>query len=314
MISNITLQQLIYLVAVDRRGSFVDAAEECRVSQPALSMQIRKLENTLGVKVFDRSRQPIAPTEIGRRLIRQARMTLKEASRVQELVDLAQGEMKGEYRIASVRSLAPWLLPQPLASFRRKHPDVQLSLRELSTDEIIEGLKRDRLDAAILPVPLGIDTFVERKLFEEEFYLYVHRNHRLYNQEVVPLSTVDREDVLLPAPGDQLRERILGLFPDGEKSSHFLLDQTQKLGTVAWNGGGLDSLWRMVEAELGVAILPGLLAEEIRRGPNADMIRPLGDPVPRRTIGIVQAASHSRGHMTEALIGEISVEGQDFGS
>ena len=314
MISNITLQQLIYLVAVDRRGSFVDAAEECKVSQPALSMQIRKLENTLGVKVFDRSRQPIAPTEIGRRLIRQARMTLKEANRVQELVDLAQGEMKGEYRIASVRSIAPWLLPAPLATFRKKHPDVQVSLRELSSDDIIEGLKRDRLDAAILPIPLGIETFVERALFDEELYLYVHRNHRLYNQEVIPLSTIDREEVLLPSTADGLRERILGLFPEEEKSSHYLLDQSQKVGEVAWRGAGLDSVRMMVEAELGVAIVPGLLAEEIRRGPNADMIRPFVDPVPKRTIGLVQAASHSRGHMTEALIGEISVEGQDFGS
>ena len=304
--SNITLQQLIYLVAVDRRGSFVEAAEECHVSQPALSMQIRKLENTLGVKLFDRGRQPIEPTEIGRRLIRQARMTLREASRVQELVDLAQGEMKGEFRIGATPTLAPWLLPEVLASFRKKHEEITVVVRQLPLEEIVESLKRDRLDAALLPVPLGVETFVEEVVFREELYLYVPRDHRLYEQEVIPHGGVDRRELLLPRDDDGLREHALDLVAERERTQVVSgATGSVRPSGVAWQGADYGGLLRMVENGLGVALLPGLLAEEIRRGPNADMIRSFGDPSPYRRIGVVQAASHSRGHITSALVLEI---------
>lgn len=304
--SNITLQQLIYLVAIDRRGSFVEAAEECHVSQPALSMQIRKLENTLGVKLFDRGRQPIEATEIGRRLIRQARMTLREASRVQELVDLAQGEMKGEYRIGATPTLAPWLLPKVLAAFRRKYEEITLVVRELPVEEVIESLKRDRLDAALLPIPVGIETFVEEHIFVEEIYLYVPRDHPLYQKEVIPRGAFDRAELLMPQEDDGLRGEALDLVAEREgprvvSGSSGLV----RTSGVAWHGSRYGAILRMVESGLGVAVIPGLLAEEIRGGPNADMIRSFGEPAPRRTIGIVQAASHSKGHISDALVLEI---------
>ncbi len=307
--SNITLQQLIYLVAVDRRGSFVEAAEECHVSQPALSMQIRKLENTLGVKLFDRGRQPIEPTEIGRRLIRQARMTLREASRVQELVDLAQGEMKGEYRIGATPTLAPWLLPEVLASFRKKYEDITLVVRELPVEEVIESLKRDRLDAALLPIPVGVETFVEEGVFEEEILLYVPRDHPLYQVEVVPRGAVERAELLLPHHDDGLRAVALDLIAEREGPPMVSgASGSFRSSGVAWHGSAYGAILRMVESGLGVALIPGLLAEDIRRGPNADMIRSFDGPLPRRTIGIVQAASHGKGHISDALVLEIEAD------
>ena len=300
MDSNITLQQLIYVVAVDTEGSFVDAAESCRVSQPALSMQIRKLENTLGVKVFDRSRQPVVATDIGRRIIQQARMTLREAGRVQELVDLSQGEMKGEYRIAAVGSVAPWALPQGAAHFLRRYPEVNLILHEMSEVEIAEGLRHDQIDAAIVPLPFGGEGFEEWELWEEELVLYVHRDHPLYRLEAVGLGDVDRNDLLLPRRGDPFRERIIRLFrdvtPEGE---------IHPSSRVIWEGSGIDPLRRMVEQRLGIAILPGLAAAEIRGGPTADMLREFTEPVPRRTIGLVHLPAHSRAHITEAFVREL---------
>lgn len=183
MNSNITLQQLIYIVAVDTHGSFVEAAEECKVSQPALSMQIRKLENTLGVTLFDRSRQPIRSTDIGRRIIAQGRLVLREAGRIQETVDVAQGEMKGEYRLGAVRSLASWLLPSVLRAFTAEYPGVIVTVRELPVEELVEELQRDQLDAGLAPLPVPVDTLIDRPLFYEPFLAYIPRTHPLYELE-----------------------------------------------------------------------------------------------------------------------------------
>lgn len=298
MESNITLQQLIYVVAVDSEGSFVDAAESCRVSQPALSMQIRKLENTLGVRIFDRSRQPIVATDIGRRIIQQARMTLREAGRVQELVDLSQGEMKGVYRIAAVDSVAPWVLPQAAAAFSAKYPEVRLLLDDLPADRIADGLRTDRLDAALVPIPFGIDAFEEWELFEEELVLYVPRSHPLYHLEAVDPEAVESDDLLLPSPGDPFGDRMRGLFRAAS-------EQGPPQKPVVWQRGGIDAHRRLVEQGLGITVLPGMAAGEIRGGPTADMLREFTEPVPTRTIGVIHLPIHGRAHITEAFVREV---------
>lgn len=292
MNSNVTLQQLNYIVAVDSRGSFVDAAEECKVSQPALSMQIRKLENTLGVSLFDRSRQPIQPTEIGRRIIVQARLVLREAGRVQELIDIAQGEMKGEYRLGALHSIASWILPTVIREFMDRNSEVTITVRELTIEEIIDGLKRDRLDAALAPISLGVETFVERTLFHEPLVAYVPRQHRLYERKRIELRELLRSDLLLPAKGDPLREVILDKIPDET------VQPSQPEG-LRWEGGTFDSLRRLTEEGLGIAILPKFTAEEIQGSGTADMLREFAMPVPSRTIGLICTTSHAKGHITD---------------
>lgn len=293
MNSNVTLQQLIYIVAVDARGSFVEAAEECKVSQPALSMQIRKLENTLGVSVFDRGRQPVRATEIGRRIIAQARLVLREAGRLQEAVEIAQGEMKGEYRLGVSRSIASWLLPAMLRQFADEHPDVSLTVRELSLEEVAEGLKRDRIDAAIMPLSVSVDTFVERTLYYEPLLAYVPRTHHLYDMERLSLSDIAPSDVLLPARTDPLREQIIHLFEDTGSDSFSSL--------VRWEGGTLDALRRLSEEGLGITLMPRLAADEIRATGTADMLREFLPPAPYRTVGLVLTGSHTKGHITDVV-------------
>lgn len=297
MNSNITLQQLIYIVAVDTHGSFVEAAEECKVSQPALSMQIRKLENTLGVTLFDRSRQPVRPTEIGRRIISQGRLVLREAGRIQETVDIAQGEMRGEYRLGAVRSLASWLLPSVLRLFSAAHPGVTVTVRELSIEELIDGLRRDQLDAALLPLPLSIGTFVDRPLFYEPFLAYVPRAHPLYEHERISPDELVGTNLLLPTRADGLYEQGFGFISaniGGDKSV-----------PIRWEGGTLDSLRRLVEEGLGVAVLPRLAADELRSGGTADMLREFASGPPYRTIGFAYGDSHTKGHITDVLAATI---------
>ncbi len=297
MNSNITLQQLIYIVAVDTHGSFVEAAEECKVSQPALSMQIRKLENTLGVTLFDRSRQPVRPTEIGRRIISQGRLVLREAGRIQETVDVAQGEMKGEYRIGAVRSLASWLLPSVLRAFSAEHPGVTVTVRELPMEELVDEIRRDQLDAGLVPLPVPVDTLADRPLFYEPFLAYVPRSHPLYEYERLSRDDLAGAHLLLPTRTDGLYEQGLGFLPANTIRGESV--------PIRWEGGTLDSLRRLAEEGVGVAVLPRLAADELRGTGTADMLREFAQDPPYRTIGLVYTGAHTKGHITDVLAATI---------
>src|SRR6478672_11381306 len=149
-----TIVQLEYIVAVDTYRSFIMAAEKCFVTQPTLSMQIQKLEETLGVKLFDRSRQPVVPTEIGIEVIEQARRVLQESYKINEVINERKGEIGGELKIGIIPTIAPYLLPKVLGGFMEKYPKVKLSISELTTETIILKLKTGLLDCGILATPL----------------------------------------------------------------------------------------------------------------------------------------------------------------
>lgn len=292
MNSNVTLQQLIYIVAVDSHGSFVEAAQECKVSQPALSMQIRKLENTLGVTLFDRSRQPVRPTEIGRRIVAQARLVLREAGRIQETVDASQGEMRGEYYLGADRSLASWLLPSILRDFTNRHPDVTVTVHELRADELAEGLQRHDFDAAITPLPVSVPGIVERRLYNEPFTALIPRTHPLYTSERISQSDLAGQSLLLPADVAGSRERGLGIQANTRSDERV---------PIRWEGGTYESCVRLAEQGLGIALVPHLVATALRATGVADMLRDFADTPPYRTVGIVHGGDHTKGHITEAL-------------
>src|SRR5690606_5685749 len=136
-----TLVQLEYIIAVDTYRSFVAAAEKCFVTQPTLSMQIQKLEDSLGVRIFDRSRQPVVPTDVGAEIIRQARIVVTESRKINEIVQVSKGALEGELRIGIIPTIAPYLLPGVLGGFMRKFPKIQLQVWEYTTDKILHELK-----------------------------------------------------------------------------------------------------------------------------------------------------------------------------
>jgi LysR family hydrogen peroxide-inducible transcriptional activator len=149
-----TIVQLEYAVAVDTYRSFVLAAEKCFVTQPTLSMQIQKLEEQLEVKLFDRSRQPVIPTEIGIEIIEQARILLQESYKIKEIIEERKGELAGELKIGVIPTIAPYLLPQVIGGFMEKYPKVKLIISELTTESIIQQLKVNLLDCGILATQL----------------------------------------------------------------------------------------------------------------------------------------------------------------
>ena len=178
-----TLVQLEYVVAVYTYRSFITAAQKCFVTQPTLSMQIQKLEDTLGVKIFDRSRQPIVPTEIGQLVISQARVVLNESKQLSEIIKVFNNELSGELKVGVIPTVAPYLLPQIIPGFTKNYPKVQLMIWEYTTEQIIQNLKVGLLDCGILATPLEETSLNEVPLFYESFVVYLSSSSPLIKKK-----------------------------------------------------------------------------------------------------------------------------------
>ena len=206
-----TLIQLSYIVAVDTYRHFGKAAEKCFVSQPTLSMQIQKLEETMNVIIFDRSKQPIMPTDLGKKIIEQARIVLNESERIQDIIDLDSGEISGEFRIGIIPTLSPYLVPLFLNNFVKKYPKVELNLHEIQTDQIIQKIRNDSIDIGILATPLNETGIFEQHLFYEDFFAFIPPKHRLKDKKEVQTDDLNLDDILLLDEGNCFREQTIQL-------------------------------------------------------------------------------------------------------
>jgi LysR family hydrogen peroxide-inducible transcriptional activator len=182
-----TITQLYYVLAVAEHQNFTKAAEKCFVTQPTLSMQIQKLEDQLDVLIFDRTKKPIELTDVGRKIVTQARNIVNESYRIQDIVDQQKGFIGGEFKLGIIPTIMPTLLPMFLKSFIKKHPKVKLKIEELTTEEIISRINDGHLDAAIVATPLERDTIKERVLYYEPFVSYIPKTHRLHQNKKLQL-------------------------------------------------------------------------------------------------------------------------------
>ena len=175
-----TLTQYSYIVAIDKYASFNVAAKKCFVTQPTLSMQVSKLEEYLGVKIFDRSSKPLKATAIGRKIIEQAKITLSEASKIEEIISEESAELKGEFTLALIPTIAPYIVHYFVKDIVSRHKELKLIIREHKTEDIIKLLKSGEIDAAILATPLLDDQLVEDPLFNDEMKVYTAKNSDLF--------------------------------------------------------------------------------------------------------------------------------------
>ena len=249
-----TLVQLEYLVSLDYHRHFSVAAEHCFVTQPTLSMQVQKLEEELGIKLFDRSKQPVVPTEIGESVIRQARVLLRESQKLKELVDEHKGNLAGELRLGIIPTLAPYLLPMFLDNFLKKFPNVKLKVAELTTDTLLNKLKNDNIDVGIVVTPLQEDGILERPLFYEEFVAYVSESEAAYQKEFLLSEDIDLNRLWLLEEGHCFRSQILNLCELQKYSSLHFRYETGNIETVAYGHGRCAG-----------AILTGTLVKAISR-------------------------------------------------
>jgi LysR family hydrogen peroxide-inducible transcriptional activator len=204
----ISLIQLEYIVAVDTYRHFVTAAEKCFVTQPTLSMQVKKMEEELGVIIFDRTKQPVETTDIGIRIVEQARVILHESAKIRDIIQDHFDTVSGELKIGIIPSLAPYLLPLFIGSLAKKYPDLEIQVKELITDEVVEELKKGLIDVGIIVTPLKEEGILEKPLFYEGIKIYTNPQHSFIKQMEIDLNEIESPDIWLLSQGHCFRHQV----------------------------------------------------------------------------------------------------------
>lgn len=299
-----TLTQLNYIVALADHLSFVRAAQATHVSQPTLSMQIQKLEDELGVQIFDRSQQPIEITPAGRQIIAQARVTLREALRIQELAADEVSEIAQTIRLGIIPTLSPSLAPPVVAKMRELYPNVSLELQELQSAPLIESLLAGEIDLGLIVTPLLVEQVEEVPTFYEPFVAYLGEGHPLMKSSKIDAKDINSDELWLLTEGHCFRNQALELCkgrssvrPSGGRS----LDAKTKRPLPRLESGSLETLWRMVDFNGGMTLLPLLSANGLPKAQRDRNIREFNKPVPIREVSVVHAKTYRRSATVNAV-------------
>ncbi|HTM98142.1 MAG TPA: LysR substrate-binding domain-containing protein [Pedobacter sp.] len=290
-----TLVQLEYIVAVDTYRSFVSAADKCFVTQPTLSMQIQKLEEFLNVKIFDRSKQPVVPTEIGAQIIAQARTVLQENEKIKELISSQQRDVIGELKIGIIPTIAPYLLPEVIAAMLEKYPELKLLIWEYTTEDIINHLKTGVIDCGILATPLVDANLTESPLYYENFVSYISKNSKLYKKKMIDADDLADENIWLLNEGHCMRSQVLNICRSTKNN---------RLQSLTYNTGSVETLIRMVDINDGATLLPELSIKELNNK-QLGKVRYFKSPEPVREISLVTHKNFVKKRMLNALREEI---------
>ncbi len=251
----VTLTQLEYIVAVDTYRHFGKAAEQCFITQPTLSMQIKKMEEDLEIIIFDRSKQPLIPTDIGQQIIDQARIILAQAEGIQNIVKDYKNQVSGMIRIGIIPTLAPYLLPIFIGDYKRKYPNILIKVEEQTTDKIIRLLQKDLMDVGILVTPLHDKKINEKPIFYEEMLIYANEGHRLHQQKTITIKDIATPEIWLLSDGHCFRDQVINLCtfmgnPDSELPFHL-------------EAGSLETLMNIIDREGGITLIPELAKESM---------------------------------------------------
>ena len=292
----ITLTQLEYIVAIDEYRHFATAAEKCFVTQPTLSMQIKKLEDELGVIIFDRSRQPVVPTDLGAKLIEQARMTLSATQRIKEIIQEEQQEVEGTLKIGIIPTLAPYLLPVFIGPYIRKYPAVKVEVEELVSEEIIRRLKRDMLDVGLFVTPYHDEKIVERPVFYEEMLVYAHPDSELLKKKEVGHEDIVTSDIWMLGNGHCFRNQVVNLC-EMSASQHKNLP-------FEFESNSLETLMRIVDVEGGFTLIPEL-ALQYMSPEKKKQVRSIANKKPLREVSVIYSRHFTKQRLITLLCDEI---------
>lgn len=284
-----TIIQLEYLLAIVNCGSFSQASERCFVTQPSLSMQIKNLEEELGVMLLDRTKKPIVPTQAGEIVVERAREALLAYDRIKESVAELQGSVDGHLRLGVIPTIAPYLLPRFLSAFAEKYPKVELEIRELTTPQIIEAMRHDEIDAALLAGGTCPEDITEQELFSDRFYVYASPLHPLYDRSNVRIEDIDQRDLLLLSDGHCLKDQILELCGTTRRQSPYFFES-----------GSLETLMRVVDISLAITIVPEMAVEYIP-AERRDRIKTLAKGATSRKIAIAVRRTYAKSSIINAL-------------
>lgn len=291
-----TITQLHYVLAVAEHQNFTKAAQHCFVTQPTLSMQVQKLEEQLNVQIFDRGKKPIELTNVGRKIVAQAKNIVAEAERINDIVDKEKGFVGGEFRLGIIPTVMPTLLPMFLKTFIKKYPKVKLKIEELTTEEIIQRINDGHLDAAIAATPLKIENIKERALFYEPFVGYIPANHRLKNKKTIEVSDLDTNDMLLLEDGHCFREGVLNLCKTLNKAD----DEKFQL-----ESGSIEMLVKLANEGMGMTLLPYLNTLDLKEKEQKNL-HYFAPPSPAREVSLIYSKNELKIQIINAIHGAIS--------
>ncbi|MCF6350686.1 MAG: LysR substrate-binding domain-containing protein [Flavobacteriaceae bacterium] len=285
-----TITQLKYLLAVAKYKNFTLASKKCFVTQPTLSMQIQKLENELGIQIFNRKKKPIELTTIGVEIIEQAKKIIDESQRIKDIVEQQKGFIGGNFKIGIIPTITPTLLPLFLKTFIKKHPKVNLIIEELNTSEIILKLKEGSIDAAIAATPLEKESIKEQLLYYEPFVGFIAEKHRLFKKDKITVNDLNIDDILLLEDGHCFKDSILNLC----KSLH----RNKELFQLTI--GNFNTLIKLSKEGFGMTLLPYLQTLDLTKK-DQRYLKEFKKPVPAREVSLIFHKSQLKMQLINAL-------------
>ncbi|GAA0872249.1 LysR substrate-binding domain-containing protein [Gangjinia marincola] len=286
-----TITQLHYVLAVAEHKNFTKAAQKVFVTQPTLSMQIQKLEDELDILIFDRSKKPIELTEVGRKIVSQARNIVNESNRIKDIVDQEKGFIGGEFKLGIIPTVMPTLLPMFLHNFLKKYSKVKLTIEEIHTEAMIEKLEEGHLDAGIAATPLNNDLIKERVLYYEPFVSYIPYNHTLQKLDKLTVEDLDVNEILLLQDGHCFKDSVINLC----KASKDYLDNNMRL-----QSGSFETLIKLADEGLGMTLLPYLHTLDLN-GDRSKNLKMFEEPTPAREVSLIYHRSELKMQIIEAL-------------
>ena len=289
-----TLQQLEYIVALNKHRHFAKAADSCHVTQPTLSAMIQKLEDELKVRIFDRSSQPIKPTDIGAVIIRQAQQTIIEAERISDISAQYRHSKAGRINIGILPTIAPYLLPRFLPDFIDNNPDIDVHISEMKTSAAMAALQTGDIDAAIIADVGGQSGTIEHELFFEQFYAYVSRQSKLFEQDVVRTADLHNERLWLLDEGHCFRNQLL----------RFCQMEGAQQSRSSFSMSSIDTFMHIVENGRGITFVTEL-AVELLAAERRELVRRFALPSPTRRIVMLTNINYARTSLIESIVNAI---------
>jgi len=294
-----TITQLKYIIAVDQLKSFNKAAEHCSVTQSTLSMQIKKLEESLDVTIFDRTKRPLQATLIGEQIINQAQIGISEIDRINNIVKMGQHDLSDKITIGIIPTISPYLLPLFLIPFHKRHPNIKINIEELVTEDILYKLLNNQIDVGILVTPLENSNVQVRPLFYESFLGYISEKHSLSKNNFLQAEDLTAENLWLLENGHCFRNQVLNICK-GRKAN-------PRSEAIHFESGNLETLRKMVECQHGFTLLPELATLDFNKQQKSQIKR-FEDPVPLREVSLVSHKNFYKKSMMEQLA-EVIKEG-----
>lgn len=294
-----TLIELKFVMAVAQERNFRRAAEKCFVTQPALSLGIKKLEQELNVTIFERSRSDVTPTEIGAKIIEQASRVLEESGKIKQLAELGKNQLKGSLKLGMIHSVGPYLLPEIIPILRQTAPDMPLEVEENLTANLETQLRNGVIDVAIVALPFDVPGLQYKALYDEEFDVVVPSHHHWAGRKQINPEELSDEKVLLLNSGHCFSNQVTQACPELSRKGEIL------------QGNSLETIRNMVASNLGITVLPCSATAERYNNPLIKVI-PFASPAPTRRIAIAWRKSFVRLETVEKIVDAINAIHSDY--